>query len=127
MLAYGTGMVVGFLLTKMFAFNARASDNTQREVIKFVLVSIAALIVTLITSLLVKQIFSLYFSHNPDFHVFIATEVSKLGYSFINRELAAHLGGTAFGFFINFFGHKFFTFKETGYWDKYMVREKAKI
>ena len=126
-LAYGTGMVVGFVLTKFFAFNARASENTRREMIKFVLVSVVALIVTLITSLLVKRVFSLYFTHNPDFHVFIATEVSKLGYGFINRELAAHLGGTIFGFFINFFGHKFFTFKATGYWEKYVNRAKITV
>ena len=56
-LAYGTGMIVGFVLTKFFAFNARASDNTQREMIKFVLVSIAALVVTLIISLIIKNIF----------------------------------------------------------------------
>lgn len=117
-LAYLTGMVVGFVLTKLFAFDAKDSNNTKREAIKFTMVSFAALLFTFIMSTAFRWILNLYFIANPEVHAIVADEVSKLGHKFINRELLAHLAGTGMGFFVNFFGHKFFTFRSTGYMEK---------
>lgn len=117
-LAYLTGMVVGFTLTKMFAFDARSSNNTHREAVKFTMVSFAALAFTYVMSEIFRWLLNQYFIANPDMHAILADEISKIGYRFINRELLAHLAGTAMGFFVNFFGHKFFTFRSTGYMDK---------
>ena len=120
--AYGTGMVVGFILTKQFAFDAKKSAKTSREMLKFFGVSIAALTVTFIFSMLFKLMLEAYFASNPAQHAYWSAEISKLNHPSINRELLAHLIGTGFGFFINFFGHKFFTFRSTGYWEKYLTR-----
>jgi putative flippase GtrA len=125
-LAYATGMVVGFVLTKMFAFGARNSGNTYREMVKFAMVSAVALLVTLAFSLVFLALFNWYFEYDPVNHEFISTNIMKLGIPVINRELASHLGGTGFGFFANFFGHKFFTFKSTGYYDKIKTGRKIK-
>ena len=129
-LAYATGMVVGFVLTKMFAFGARNSGNTYREMVKFAMVSAVALLVTLAFSLVFLALFNWYFEYDPVNHEFISSNIMKLGIPVINRELASHLGGTGFGFFANFFGHKFFTFKSTGYYDKIKTRgntRKSKV
>lgn len=117
-LAYATGGVVGFLLTKRFSFNARESNRTRRELVKFIIVTSAAMVFTYIMSKLFLGVLTTYFMANPETHAIIADEVSQLGYSFINRELLAHLAGTGMGFFVNFFGHKFFTFRTTGMMDR---------
>lgn len=118
-LAYLTGMVVGFTLIKLFAFGARNSGNMMREMIKFSMVSGVALLVTWAFSIAFLKVFNAYFQADPDFHSKVSTQIIKtFGIPAINRELASHLGGTGFGFFANFFGHKFFTFRSTGYFDK---------
>ncbi len=116
-LAYFTAMIVGFTLTKMFAFGARDSGNTMREAVKFFVVSMVALFVTLIMSVAALIINNWLFEAYPDFHAEVLNTL-KGTYRFINRELASHLFGIGFGFFANYFGHKFVTFKTTGYWDR---------
>jgi putative flippase GtrA len=34
--------------------------------------------------------------------------------NFIDRNLIGRIGGIGFGFFVNYFGHRFFTFRNTG-------------
>jgi putative flippase GtrA len=113
-LAYGTGMVVAFALTKLFLFDAKNSGNTTKEAIKFVVVSAAAWAVTLCFALLALQINNYYIQVNPDVHNWVKTNIGALGFAFINRELASHIFGTGFGFVTNFFGHKLITFRNTG-------------
>lgn len=117
-LAYLTGMVVAFTLSKLFLFGAKNSGNLTKEAIKFVLVSMAALGVTLVFALLALELNNYYLEHNPEQHAWVKTNIGALGFSFINRELASHICGTGFGFFTNFFGHKLLTFRETGIMDK---------
>lgn len=116
-LAYFTAMIVGFTLTKMFAFGAKDSGNTTREAIKFFIVSMVALLVTLIMSVAALILNNYLFETYPQFHNKVLTAL-KGTYKFINREFASHLFGIGFGFFANYFGHKFVTFKTTGYWEK---------
>lgn len=121
-LAYFTGMIVGFVLSKLFVFKAQETGNIWREMIKFFIVSMAAMLVTLAGSLVVLNIFNWYFHANPAHHRWLAQTIADLfGSRIINRELASHLGGTVVGFFTNFFGHKQFTFRNTGYWEKYVA------
>jgi putative flippase GtrA len=136
-LGYLTGMVVGFVLTKLFAFNARNSGNVTREAIKFFLVSMVALTVTWIFSELILRIVNFWFGNYPNTQFLLEAlvgEFSKLvedltGFSislaFIDRLLFCNLGGICFGFFANFFGHKYFTFKTTGYYDRFVSKRKT--
>jgi len=135
-LGYLTGMVVGFVLTKLFAFNARNSGNVTREAIKFFLVSMVALSVTWFFSEVMLRVVKFWFENYPNTqHLLEALvgEVNKMstdltGFSFslafIDRFLFCNLGGICFGFFANFFGHKYFTFKTTGYYDRFIARRK---
>lgn len=116
-LAYFTGMVVAFTLSKLFLFDAKKSGNVLREAIKFTFVSMAALGVTLAFALIALEINNYYLTKSPDVHAWFKTNIGALGFKFINRELASHIFGTGFGFFTNFFGHKMVTFRETGVGD----------
>lgn len=123
-LAYATGMVVAFVLTKLFLFGAKNSGNTVKEAIKFVAVSAAAWAVTLFFALVALQINNYYLLQHPDVHSWAKTNIGALGFAFINRELASHIFGTCFGFVTNFVGHKLITFRSTGIADKFK-RNKA--
>lgn len=137
-LGYLTGMVLGFILTKLFAFNARNSGNMTREAVKFFMVSMVALTVTWVFSELIKRILDFWFGHYPTTQallealVFDITRMIRdvtgvpLSLAFVDRFLFSNLGGIGFGFFANFFGHKYFTFKQTGYYHRYIVRGKAR-
>lgn len=133
-LGYLTGMVVGFVLTKLFAFNARHSGNVIREAIKFFMVSMVALCVTWFFSELILRVVNYYFNHYPQAQIHLEALVGDLTelvgdvsgipikLAFIDRQLFSHLGGIGFGFFANFFGHKYFTFKTTGYYHRIFDR-----
>ena len=123
--AYFTGMIVGFVLSKIFVFKSQENANIWREMIKFTIVSMIAMLVTLAGSLVALAVFNWYFKLNPEHHRWMAQTIADIfGSRIINRELASHLGGTCGGFVANFFGHKQFTFRNTGYWDK-MVNAKT--
>jgi putative flippase GtrA len=136
-LGYLTGMVVGFILTKLFAFNARNSGNVTREAIKFFMVSMVALCVTWFFSEMILRVVNYYFSSYPTTQVLLEALVGDLTQqiddltgipirlSFIDRQLFSHLGGICFGFFANFFGHKYFTFKTTGVYNRMFPGKEA--
>jgi putative flippase GtrA len=136
-LGYLTGMVVGFTLTKLFAFNARNSGNITRELIKFFMVSMVALTVTWFFSEVILRITNFWFNSYPStqFHLeALVGDITKmvddivgipLSFAFIDRLLFANLGGICFGFFANFFGHKYFTFTTTGYYDRLLNKKNA--
>lgn len=136
-LGYLIGMVVGFVLTKLFAFNARNSGNSLREAIKFLMVSLVALTVTWVFSEIILRIVNYFFITYPNMQehlealvgdiTFMVDDLSGLPIKlrFIDRQLFSHLAGICFGFFANFFGHKYFTFKNTGLHEKYIQRRKG--
>lgn len=136
-LGYLTGMVIGFVLTKLFAFNARNSGNVVREAIKFFMVSMVALCVTWFFSELILRLVNYYFSHYPSAQIHLEALVGDLSQlthditglplklAFIDRQLFSHLGGIGFGFFANFFGHKYFTFKTTGVYNRIFPQREA--
>lgn len=130
-LGYLAGMVIGFFLTKAFAFNARNSGNATREAIKFFMVSMVALTVTWFFSEVSLRVINAWFVRVPVTQTLLEALVRETsnGFSdllgiqfslaFIDRQLFANLGGIGFGFFANFFGHKYFTFKSTGLFERF--------
>jgi putative flippase GtrA len=59
-MAYLTAMSAGFLLTKRFAFQAKSSGNTYREMVKFTLVSLLAMLSTLLASVAALKMLNVY-------------------------------------------------------------------
>lgn len=133
-LGYFTGMVLGFFLTKAFAFGARHSGNATREALKFFMVSMVALTVTWFFSELSLRLINAWFLRVPVTQSLLEALVNetsngfsgllgvKISLAFIDRQLFANLGGIGFGFFANFFGHKYFTFKTTGLFERFFAR-----
>jgi putative flippase GtrA len=107
--SYLTGMVVGFFLSKRYAFNAKASGNTRREMVKFVIISFIALGVMYVVAVAMLHILTFNFPRLPK----------------VVRESLAHVSGTGFSFITNFIGHKLFTFKSTGVYDRFRIRQKT--
>jgi putative flippase GtrA len=110
-LAYLTGMMVAFVLTKLFAFDSRKSGKVKREAVKFFMISMIAMTVTWGVSEIALRLIIHFISEN---------DLSKT-----LRETAAHIAGMGVGFFVNFFGHKLITFKNTGFGDKIKKQHQA--
>ncbi|HHF7364950.1 TPA: GtrA family protein [Legionella bozemanae] len=90
-LAYVTGMVVSFILTKFFVFKASQQTFT-RSIIFFILINLIGMSQTLLVSLL----FAHYFLPAMD----------------IKSLEIAHAIGLASPTFTTYLGHKFLTFRE---------------
>jgi putative flippase GtrA len=135
-LGYLAGAVIGFFLTKAFAFNARNSGNATREAIKFFMVSTVALTVTWFFSEISLRLINAWFVRVPVTQSLLEALIMetsngfsdllglKMSLAFIDRQLFANLGGIGFGFFANFFGHKYFTFKSTGLFERIFTRSR---
>jgi len=91
-LAYITGMITAFVLTKLFVFE-KSAHSTKKEFFYFTLVNIVAIIQTYIISVGFAQ------------YVF-----PIIGFEFY-PEAVAHAMGVIFPVFSSFFGHKYFSFR----------------
>jgi putative flippase GtrA len=112
-LGYATGMVVGFVLSKLYSFKQRTSRNTSTESVKYILVTLMAFMVTYTASVLFHTSLSALFATNPDIHKMALDFNEATRQRWINRDLIANIFGIGVGFFVNFFGHKFLTFRKT--------------
>ncbi len=92
-LAYITGMITAFVLSKLFVFE-NSVHSTKKEFFYFTLVNIVAVIQTYIISIG----FAEYIFQNMEFTFY--------------SEAVAHAIGVIFPVFTSFFGHKYFSFKE---------------
>jgi len=92
LLAYLTGMITAFILSKLFVFD-KSIHSAYKEFFYFTLVNIVALIQTYVISVgLAEYLFPyLDFCFHP--------------------HAVAHAIGVMFPVFSSYFGHKFFTFK----------------
>jgi len=91
-LAYITGMITAFVLTKQFVFE-KSSHSSKKEFFYFTLVNIVAIVQTYIISVgLVSYIFP------------------SIGFNF-HSEVIAHAIGIVFPVFTSFFGHKYLSFR----------------
>jgi putative flippase GtrA len=110
-LAYFVSFIVGFVLTKMFAFNARNTQKTRREMVKFLMVSALSWLITVGGAVLCLRILRSNFGDT--------LAPSPLNNrSFNLTELFAQLTGMGFSFMSNYILHKTFTFKSTGFYDR---------
>ncbi len=109
-LGYIISFIVGFVLTKMFAFDARNSQQTQREMLKFGMVSLFSFWLTVYGSVfLLKPINNAY--NFPPFKLPVIGEVH------LNESLAL-LAAMGMSFSCNYVLHKTFTFRSTGFYDR---------
>lgn len=109
--AYFIAFIVGFFLTKLFAFNARQSQQTRREMLKFTIVSVISGIIMWIFST-----FPYDFIHAryPDIYFQIPYAVKKLNLT----QIGTTLHGMCYSFISNYILHKTFTFKSSGFYDR---------
>lgn len=108
---YVIAFVVGFFLTKLFAFNAKNSTKTRREAVKFTLVSIISCLITVYGSS------ALYDYSVSEFS--ILTLVVPFSVKQVNvNKLIAHTTGMGVSFLSNYILHKTFTFHNTGFYER---------
>ena len=110
-IGYVIAFFVGFFLTKLFAFNARNSAQTQREAIKFTIVSIISCLIT------VYGASFLYDFSTQKFELF--TFIIPFSVKQVNvNKLVAQIIGMGLSFMSNYVLHKRFTFHNTGFYEK---------
>ena len=107
LLGYLTATVVSFIPTKNYAFSAKETGNTGREMIKFLAIALVAWGVQVGVA-----VATLNWVANPYFPTV----------SLFWREKTSHVVGMGFSFLANYFGHKLLTFRSTGMYDKLKAR-----
>ncbi|PWJ58823.1 putative flippase GtrA [Dyadobacter jejuensis] len=112
--SYMLSFVVGFTLTKLFAFDARRTNQTRREMVKFLMVAIFSGFVTDLGTRIA------YYFSNAYFQVY--TYVLPGSSKEVNiNEMACYIFGMGCSFISNYILHKTFTFKSTGFYDRLKV------
>lgn len=91
-LAYLVGMVTAFALNKLFVFQ-KGKKHSAKQFMIFTLVNIAAILQTLVISILLRDYFFPY-----------------IGFNFHTDEVA-HIIGLGVPAFTSYLGHKYFSFK----------------
>ncbi len=110
-LAYLISFVVGFVLTKMFAFDARNTNQTRREMLKFMMVATASWGITWFFAVASLE----YIANTLGEHSAVLPFSNKP----VNlNELGSQVVGMGFSFIFNYVLHKTFTFKSTGFYDR---------
>lgn len=109
--AYFISFIVGFVLTKMFAFDARNTNQTRREMLKFLLVALASWQITVFFSSLTLNVVNEKFGQNTLMVPIISKPMNL-------NELGSQVVGMGFSFVFNYVLHKTFTFKSTGFYDR---------
>ncbi len=97
--AYITGMITAFVLSKLFVFK-KSIHSTKKEFFYFTLVNVVAIIQTYIISVGLAE----YLFPHMDFTFY--------------PEAVAHAIGVVFPVFTSFIGHKHFSFKRSLEYDK---------
>lgn len=110
-IGYISSFFIGFSLTKLFAFNARNSAKTRREMIKFTLVSILSGFITVGGSSVANTILT----------ALLPVDTYQIPYSIKEvhlNKLLGHVSGMGLSFISNYILHKTFTFRDTGFYDR---------
>jgi putative flippase GtrA len=110
-IAYQISLIVGFVLTKLFAFDVRNTEKTQREMFKFIIVGqFSGILMTFMAVLFLQIINALM----PATKVLIPHSQKDIQ---VNQLLSTIIG-MVFSFLSNYYFHKTFTFKSTGFYDR---------
>ncbi|WP_158561273.1 GtrA family protein [Emticicia sp. C21] len=112
-IGYIIAFIIGFFLTKIFAFNQRHSKNSFREGVKFLLVSFVSGLIT------VKGAY--YCKVFLDESGIFGKEQLIFGKSIDIAELVSHFFGMGMSFVVNFISHKHFTFRTTGIYHNFRL------
>lgn len=116
-LGYVVSFVVGFFLTKAFAFDARNTNKTRREMVKFGMVAVISYGITVGLAAVSLRIW--HNSSPKDIIYNIPFSFLPPKYREINiTEASSTLVGMGFSFMSNYVLHKTFTFKSTGFYDR---------
>jgi putative flippase GtrA len=110
--AYFISLIVGFILTKLFAFNARQTKQTQREMIKFLIVATFSGFVTWFFSVIPYAFIAKSY---PDIIVQIPYSIKRVNVT----QVGTTVNGMGFSFISNYVLHKSFTFKSSGFYDRF--------
>ena len=110
--AYFISLIAGFIMTKLFAFDARKSQQTRREMIKFMMVATFSGFVTWGFSILPYHFIQ---SNYNDLLVKIPYSFKKVNVT----QISTTLNGMGFSFMSNYVLHKTFTFKSSGFYDRF--------
>jgi putative flippase GtrA len=109
--AYFISFIVGFVLTKMFAFDARNTNQTRREMLKFMLVALISWKITVFFSTITLNFVDTKFGQNTSVLPLISKPMNL-------NELGSQVAGMGFSFIFNYVAHKTFTFKSTGFYSR---------
>lgn len=112
--SYIVSFAAGFTLTKLFAFDARKTNQTRREMIKFIMVATFSGFVTDFGTR-----FAYYLSNN---YLEVYTYILPGSVKAVNvNEMVCYIFGMGCSFISNYILHKTFTFKSTGFYDRLKV------
>ncbi|MFN8358156.1 MAG: GtrA family protein [Spirosomataceae bacterium] len=112
-IGYIIAFVVGFWLTKIFAFSSKQPQKTRREMVKYIGISAFAGGVMVAFANLTLDIINVYFPTENSF----LPSLKQFGIK-NPKELFSHISGAGFSFVTNYIGHKTITFKSTGFYDR---------
>lgn len=109
--SYLLSLIVGFILTKLFAFDARRTNQTNREMIKFFMV---ALFSGFVTDLATRFAITIIDSSFPTltWQIPLSNKVVNIS------QMVSYVFGMGCSFISNYTLHKTFTFKSTGFYDR---------
>jgi putative flippase GtrA len=110
--AYFISVILGFTLTKLFAFDVRKTQQTKREMFKFLMVATFSGFVTWFFSVLPYTFIQTFMR---DFYFQIPFAYKKINVTQITTTTI----GMGFSFISNYVLHKSFTFKSSGFYDKF--------
>lgn len=110
--AYLIALVVGFILTKLFAFDARNTNKTRREMLKFLMVATFSGFVTWFFSVATYSLLN-QFEKDLLFHIPFSRKEINI------TQTSSTIVGMGFSFMSNYILHKTFTFKSSGFYDRF--------
>lgn len=123
--AYILGHFVNFALSARYIFPRNIS--LQKAFVKFSLVALAGLIAASVVSLVALHILN---QAKPNLYgliessPFLSPHIEFLLHQ-KHLEFVAHISGVGASFVLNFLGHKFFSFKDTGTLEKFKSHLKG--
>jgi putative flippase GtrA len=116
---YLVSFVVGFTLTKLFAFDARRTNQTRREMVKFGMVAVLSFVITVGAANLSLKAINALVGETMHLRFRWPFLSDKRPVTDINvNEFGSLLIAMGLSFATNYVLHKTFTFKSTGFYDR---------
>lgn len=116
---YLVSFVVGFTLTKLFAFDARKTNQTRREMVKFGMVALLSFGVTVGAADVSLRTINALVGEPRHLRFHWPFQSANRPATDINlSEFGSLLIAMGLSFVLNYILHKTFTFKSTGFYDR---------